>query len=613
MMERERFGKFKIVRLLARGMTDVYLAEDCERRLPVIVKIIENAYRATARATVEAESRGARIQHDLHANNPEILEIYEWGEHEGQFFLAMEYFPGRTVAEILNSEGKLEPVRAVRYAAEMCRQLRTLHEFAWSNGTPKPAVIHGDIKPSNIQIGAGDQLRLLDFGIAKVIQPGRELTHHELGSPSYCSPERLREYRIDVHADLWAAGVTLFEMVTGAPPFQARDTRELEKLIQTKPPLAIPAGCPPKLASILRKSLAAELDDRYSSAAAFESDLHEFLVTPPPRFSSKTVARPLVSTVPRFVAAPYSLMAALLAGILAGLLLFVPLAYHLRLEKISRSLNERKDYTALPQQALLSDWQLYHIVQARASWWRRLVSTASAEASFRANLIDSAAGLIDKFRRSSDDEVRFNWSSARLCAFYTLQLDPADRKALGEFHLANGFLYLRDRSRAGVHTSYAEFRKAADLLPDSPVPPLGLARLYTHNVHNIGAALAALHRAQALGYHLGPREFEQQADAYLFRAEQELARAHAASDTSREDALRWLRLARDDFNRARNLYEPINGFSHSGMNLARIEKEQNERADLENTLLQSPAPKTHMVLLNVRLGRRGGGGTLRWR
>src|SRR5579883_3447312 len=90
--------------------------------------------------------------------------------------------------------------------------------------------------PSNIQVGADGRIRILDFGIAKTVTVARSLTVHEFGSPNYCSPERLNRSEVDTDADLWALGVTLYEMVAGSPPYQAEDTQRLEHLIQSKRP-----------------------------------------------------------------------------------------------------------------------------------------------------------------------------------------------------------------------------------------------------------------------------------------------------------------------------------------------------------------------------------------
>ena len=234
------------------------------------------------RLAIEAETRGAQIQKQLHQLDPRILAILDCGDLGNYFFVAMEYCEGKSLAEILQASRRLDPRRAARYAAEICSQLRTLHSFVTDYAGRRTAVIHGDIKPSNIQIGLKDDLRLLDFGISKNISATQNLTRHNMGSPSYCSPERLSKGQVDVNADLWALGVTLFEMLAGTPPYQAQDTRQLENIIQSKrPPRALPDDCPAPLKAIVAKALAGDLELRYRSAEEFEKDLRAYLADQP--------------------------------------------------------------------------------------------------------------------------------------------------------------------------------------------------------------------------------------------------------------------------------------------------------------------------------------------
>ena len=219
------------------------------------------------------------IQKQLREVDPRILEVYDCGEEGGCFFVAMEYVEGRSIAEIIQAEKRLDPARAARYAREVLSQLERLHSFLTEIDGRKRAVVHGDIKPSNIQIDRNDQVRLLDFGIAKVITFTHNLTHHNLGSPSYCSPERLLKGQVDPNVDLWALGVTLYEMVAGAPPYQAQTTRKLENLIQSRrPPRALAAELSARagrhhLQGARRRSSTAAIP----SAAAFENDLTAYL------------------------------------------------------------------------------------------------------------------------------------------------------------------------------------------------------------------------------------------------------------------------------------------------------------------------------------------------
>ena len=146
-------------------------------------------------------------------------------------------------------------------ALEICEQLNKFH--SWQS-----TVVHGDIKPSNILLGHSDTVRLLDFGIAKTLRADGSATAHNFGSPGYCSPERLTRSEVDQQSDLWAVGATLYEMLSGVPPYQAQSTRQLETLIRSKrPPRALPGSCPRGLRLVTMKALAPEAVRRYSSAA----------------------------------------------------------------------------------------------------------------------------------------------------------------------------------------------------------------------------------------------------------------------------------------------------------------------------------------------------------
>ena len=160
----------------------------------MVLKVVEHSHDPVTQTVLEAEKRRTAIQRQIHADeNSRILEVYECGEMENCFFVAMEYCEGRSLADILQSDRRIDPARAARYAAEVCSQLNTLHSFQAEIDGRKRATVHGDIKPANIQIDPRYRPHLIDFGIAKTITATHHLTAHNLGSPSYCSPERLRE------------------------------------------------------------------------------------------------------------------------------------------------------------------------------------------------------------------------------------------------------------------------------------------------------------------------------------------------------------------------------------------------------------------------------------
>ena len=123
------FGKYEIVRKLGRSMTDVYLAVDPTSNRHVVLKLVEHCNDSYTNLVVEAERRGAAIQQQLHQLDARILEVYETGEQNGCFFVAMQYAEGRSLAAVVEDKRRLDPVTAARYADEVLSQLTTLHTF----------------------------------------------------------------------------------------------------------------------------------------------------------------------------------------------------------------------------------------------------------------------------------------------------------------------------------------------------------------------------------------------------------------------------------------------------------------------------------------------------
>jgi serine/threonine protein kinase len=615
-VQSQTFGKYEIIRKLSRSMTDVYLASDTETNRRVVLKLIEHSRDDFTQLVIEAERRGAQLQKQLHAIDRRIIEIYDYGEQNGCFFVAMEYFEGRTLAEILRSERRFEAKRAARYAAEICSQLQTLHAFISDVEGRKTAVVHADIKPSNVQIGAKDELRLLDFGIAKVITFTHNLTHHNLGSPSYCSPERISKAQVDQHADLWAVGVSLYEMVSGAPPYQAQNTRKLENLIQSRrPPRALPESCPAGLKAIISKALAGDIQKRYASAEAMERDLRAFEEgrapaaeqEPFPSWDSNATIEKhpgerehahaaVVSRTPAPKAAQRgrrknftSVAIALLAGVLVGLLIFVPISYARRFRAASAALIAPRDYAHESWKTVASDFGLYQALKQQFDFLGEYSPANDLQGPVHANLMSGADNIIDSFRHSPDARLGdFDWGKAQLCLRYALKMEPSDAKTKGELALCSGYIALGDTPDVqSATTSATNFREAQSYLPRSPDPHLGLARVDVYGFHNIGAALAEFHQAEQLGYRFGPREAVEQADGYLYRAKAELDHAKRTAADAKEERARWLQAARLDIERARNLYEPISGFSNVDSDLEQVYAASSE----ETKLLAENAPR----------------------
>jgi hypothetical protein len=463
------------------------------------------------RLVLEAERRGAAIQQQLHAFDPRVIEIYDYGDRDDCFFVAMQYVAGENVAEILRRERHLDPRRSARIALDVCRQLERLHSFEASIDGQPAAVVHGDIKPSNIQICADGSMRLLDFGIAKRITQDHNLTRHDFGSPSYCSPERLDRARVDRQADLWSLAVTLYEMVAGTPPYQAESTRRLESLIQSRrPPRALPSSCPRGLKAIISKALAAEPERRYGSAAAFREDLELFLdnretaaerqtrgawkVSPTVESSKAAAERVARHIGPVRIAAA---LGCLLLGMAAFMASSYAWRYHTENERLRNSL----------------DWDMYRAMQEQS---KRSSPASGSDRALRASYVAAADRVIEAYRNASTSALeKFDWQRARSVLERALAMDPGDRAARGRLALVRGYqdVVARARSEARLH-----FTQAAVDWPQAPDPHLGLARLYVYSLADLPRALAEFRAAERLGYALKGREIVQEADAYRFQA-----------------------------------------------------------------------------------------------
>ena len=625
MLHFKQFSRYEIISKLGRGMSDVYLALDPADNRRAVLKIVEQSADPWTQIVLEAERRGALIQKQLHDVDPRFLEVYDSGDINGCYFVAMEYVEGKTLAEILQAERRLEPARAAGYAAEVSSQLDKLHSFQIEIDGRKRAVVHGDIKPSNIQICSDNGVHLLDFGISKAITLTHHLTYHNLGSPSYCSPERLRRAQVDPHSDLWALGATLYEMVAGFPPYQAQSTQKLEELIRSKrPPRALPEDCPAALRAVIRKTLAGEMENRYPSAAALEQDLRSFLDGRPTLAETETQhaweANPTVERdrgeprepaphlpdilallrrvrVPtasiKFLKRAWLPIAAVAVGALVGALAYIEAAYAYRFWAESKPLRGYHDYTRLSIADINADWNLYKQLEQRNLPLGRYSPVGWLSRPLRSGYLAAVDDVIERYRNSSDPNIGdFDWPKAQVCLQHAAALDGSDPDVKGRLALTNGYLALMQnpQTEQTVSRAKANFEQALLFLPRSPDPHLGLARLYVYSFRNVGRAMAELADAERSGSKPGPREFELQADGYLLRAEQELQRAEKPN-VARPDVVKYLSLAHGDLERARILYEPIAGFSNVSSNLNRLYRDRAKQELLQAKIQKAASPR----------------------
>jgi len=547
------FGPYEIIRRLGKSMNDVYLAHDTRVNRQAALKLVKSGPDAVSRLVMEAERRGAAIQQGLRALDPRVIEVYDYGTLDGYFFVAMQYVEGRSLSEVLAGEGRLGADRAARIALEICRQLEKFHAFRPGDGTVT-SVVHGDIKPSNIHLGPHETVRLLDFGIAKTLRPDRDSTLHNFGSPSYCSPERLGRSAIDPQADLWAVGATLYEMAAGSPPYQAENTRKLEKLIQSRrPPRALPASCPPALKAVVGKALAPDPQRRYPSAAAFASDLEALLD------GAETAAEqekrgswkpnPTLEAARGLSAAPHkrrllrralritARIGAALACILTGMLLFIGTSFCSRYWRSSHRLRAGLDYSRRSVADINADWALY---QNLASQFAFLGGYSPVK-----NLCDPLRAAYTQAGTRAVNQS--DWERATLCLARATELGATSPETLSRLALARGYALLNAHP-ANVQAARRWFAEAAGSLPQWPDPHLGLAQADLLPPITIDGALAELRQAAHLGYRLQAPEVEPVAEALRLRG---FDRLEDGDDQA----------ARHDFSAARSLYRTTPGLA----------------------------------------------------
>jgi serine/threonine protein kinase len=273
--EDQLVGKtFEKCRILAKlgtgGMGSVWLAEHFGLGRKVAVKILPPEMgrdpEYVARFMREATTAG-RMEH------PNIVQIHDVGYAEGRHFIVMQYVDGESLSTVVENLGAMEPRDAARIASGMLRGLQHAHE---------EGVVHRDVKPDNVLITKGDEPKLLDFGLAIETETALQITKDGMvvGTPYYLAPEQARGQKATPLCDVYAAGVTLYYLLTGKRPFVgATALAVLNKHIHEPPvpPMKHKPGIPKPLNDIILKMMAKKPADRYQSAAAAANDLDAFL------------------------------------------------------------------------------------------------------------------------------------------------------------------------------------------------------------------------------------------------------------------------------------------------------------------------------------------------
>jgi beta-lactam-binding protein with PASTA domain/predicted Ser/Thr protein kinase len=260
-------GRYRVIsRLGAGGMADVYLAEDQQLSRKVALKLLHRRF-AEDPGFVERFRREAQAAASL--QHPCVVQVYDRGEFDGTYYIAMEYLPGRTLKQLIRQEAPLAPIRAIDIAVQILKAARFAH---------RRGVIHRDLKPHNVIIDENDNAKVTDFGIARAGASDMTETGSIMGTAQYLSPEQAQGHAVSETSDLYSVGIVLYEMLTGRVPFDAESavTIALKHVSEApEPPTRINPQMPVALEQVVMWALNKDPAHRPADADQFIAVLEQ--------------------------------------------------------------------------------------------------------------------------------------------------------------------------------------------------------------------------------------------------------------------------------------------------------------------------------------------------
>src|ERR1700676_3366506 len=254
-------ARYRVIsRLGSGGMADVYLAEDQLLGRQVAVKLLHHHF-AEDQEFVERFRREASSAAAL--SHPNIVGIFDRGEWNGTYYIAMEYVAGRTLKAIVREEGPLQPAAAIDIVVQILRAARFAH---------RRGVIHRDLKPHNVILDEEGRARVTDFGIARAGASDMTLTGSIMGTAQYLSPEQAQGYAVSAASDIYSVGVILYELLTGGVPFEGETAVAIafkQVSAEPRPPSELNPLLPASLDLVVLRALTKDPAQRYADADEF--------------------------------------------------------------------------------------------------------------------------------------------------------------------------------------------------------------------------------------------------------------------------------------------------------------------------------------------------------
>src|ERR1700677_396317 len=245
-------GRYRVIsRLGSGGMADVYLAQDQLLGREVAVKVLHHHFAERFRR--EASSAAA-------LSHQNIVGIFDRGEWNGTYYIAMEYVAGRSLKSIVRDDGALDPATAIDIVVQILRGARFAH---------KRGVVHRDLKPHNVILDEEGRARVTDFGIARAGASDMTLTGSIMGTAQYLSPEQAQGFAVSAASDLYSIGVVLYELLTGVVPFEGETAVAIafkQVSAEPRPPSELNPALPASLDAVVLRAMAKDPAERYATA-----------------------------------------------------------------------------------------------------------------------------------------------------------------------------------------------------------------------------------------------------------------------------------------------------------------------------------------------------------